>query len=260
MKAIVLLSGGQDSATCLLWAVQRWGINEVTALFADYGQRHAVERDAALRVAKWLEVPMRIAQVDGLGGGSYLTDQSLELDTTGPPNTFVPGRNLVLALHAAIFGVRHGADTVVLGVSQEDYEGYPDCRPETIESLQATIRLGLDIPDFELYAPLLYLSKRQTWELAERLGGSEAVKVIREVTHTCYRGERDEHPWGAGCGDCPACELRKKGWEQYLEGMWCDPDRRNGLPTGEPLPRPKGLEEALTGDWKVRVCIGKVKS
>lgn len=209
-KALVVLSGGQDSATCLFWAMDKFGIENVSAITYDYGQRHRIELDCARRVAQFAGVPITRIPIDTFSalGGDALTDSGIDVEDeieseSGLPNTFVPGRNLVFLTFAAAYAWRKGIENIVTGVAQTDYSGYPDCREETIEALQRTLRLGME-SSVRIHTPLMHLSKKQTVELAVALGALDAMAL----THTCYNGERPP------CGHCPACQLRAKGFEE----------------------------------------------
>jgi 7-cyano-7-deazaguanine synthase len=209
-KALVLLSGGQDSTTCLYWAIDRFGHANVSAVSFDYGQRHRIELDCAAAIAEQAGVAHRCLPIDTFTalGGDALTDAGIAVkpdvdDSTGLPNTFVPGRNLIFLTYAAALAWQLGIANLVTGVAQTDYSGYPDCRAETLEALQQALRLGME-SDVEIHAPLMHLSKKQTVELARDLGGLEAMAL----THTCYNGTRPP------CGECPACVLRAKGFAE----------------------------------------------
>jgi 7-cyano-7-deazaguanine synthase len=209
-KALVVLSGGQDSTTCLFWAIERHGVENIDTLTFDYGQRHRIELDCAARVAAFAGVPNTILPIDTFAalGGDALTDTGVEVQegvaaSTGLPNTFVPGRNLVFLTFAAAFAYRRGIANLVTGVAQTDYSGYPDCREDTIAALQQALRLGMEF-DVTIHTPLMHLSKRETVELARDLGALPAMAY----THTCYNGRRPP------CGTCPACELRAKGFAE----------------------------------------------
>ncbi len=209
-KALVVLSGGQDSTTCLYWAIDRFGRDNVSTLTFDYGQRHRIEIECARTVAAAAGVANACLPIDTFAalGGDALTDDAIavrqELDAdSGLPNTFVPGRNLVFLTFAAAYAWQRDIDELVTGVAQTDYSGYPDCREETIEALQASLRLGME-RDFTIHTPLMHLSKKQTVEMAVALGGLEAMAL----THTCYNGERPP------CGQCPACILRARGFSE----------------------------------------------
>lgn len=228
--ALVLFSGGQDSGTCLAWALTRHA--RVETLAFDYGQRHAVElqqrlvvreRLAALR-PDWagrlgadhlLHLPV-LAQI----GGSALTEaRAIEMQANGLPNTFVPGRNLLFLVTAGALAYRRGATVLVGGMCETDFSGYPDCRDNTLKAQQVALSLGLDSP-MTVQTPLMWRDKAATWALAHALGGSALVDLIVEHTHTCYLGERGaRHAWGHGCGQCPACELRRAGWERWQGGL-----------------------------------------
>jgi 7-cyano-7-deazaguanine synthase len=225
-KALVLFSGGQDSTTCLAWALDRYA--EVETLAFDYGQRHRIELDCRNTVRA--EIARRFPHWAGKLGADHLLDLSvlgqisdtaltseraIELQANGLPNTFVPGRNLLFLTFAATLAYRRGASVLVGGMCETDFSGYPDCRDNTMKAMQVALSLGLDQP-MTLETPLMFIDKAATWRLAEALGGAELVKLIVEETHTCYLGERGElHAWGHGCGHCPACALRARGFEQY---------------------------------------------
>ena len=209
-KALVVLSGGQDSTTCLYWAIDRYGQTAVDTVTFDYGQRHRIELDCAAKVAEFAGVSNTCLPIDTLAaiGGDSLTDPDIgvsgEMDAdTGLPNTFVPGRNLIFLTYAAAFAYRRGIQNLVTGVAQTDYSGYPDCREATMAALQATLRLGME-SDVTIHTPLMHLSKKETVDLARDVGALPAMAY----THTCYNGERPP------CGHCPACELRARGFAQ----------------------------------------------
>ena len=225
-KALVLFSGGQDSATCLAWALDRFA--QVETIGFDYGQRHRIELDirdgfrAALLQARpeWQAKlgPDHLIRLDALG---QVSDTALTSETTiafnadGLPNTFVPGRNIIFLSFAAAIAYRRGIKHIVGGMCETDYSGYPDCRDDTIKALQVALNLGMD-RRFVLETPLMWLDKAATWRLAESLGGPPLVDAILEHTHSCYLGDRSQrHAWGYGCGTCPACDLRAKGWAAY---------------------------------------------
>jgi len=225
-RALVLFSGGQDSATCVAWALAHFA--HVETLGFDYGQRHRVELDCRLRLRDGLQAmawagrlgPDHLLTVDVLGqlGGSAMQqDVAIAMQQDGLPNTFVPGRNLLFFTLAAALAYRRGLQVLVGGMSETDYSGYPDCRDNTLKALQVALSLGIDRP-LRLETPLMWRDKAQTWALAQELGGDALVELIRRESHTCYLGERGRlHAWGHGCGSCPACELRAQGWSQWLQ-------------------------------------------
>lgn len=212
--AILLLSGGQDSATALLWAQENLK-EPLWALSFSYGQRHFIELECARRVADRLGVPHTVVELGSLwaqwGVPSALTaEKPIEETPAGLPNTFVPGRNLLFLVVAAIWGYPRGETRLVIGASQVDYSGYPDCREPFLVAAQTALAQALDRP-VEVLAPFLHWDKARLWRYAEARGARE---LIVEETHTCYRGERTtRYPWGYGCGECPACRLRKAGYE-----------------------------------------------
>jgi 7-cyano-7-deazaguanine synthase len=228
-KALVLFSGGQDSAICLAWALARF--DHVETVGFDYGQRHAVElgarqavrREFARTFPNWADRlgPDTLVDLGGLGqiSETALTrDLEIAMSPGGVPTTFVPGRNLAFLVLAAALAYREGAAILVGGMCEADFSGYPDCRSDALAAQLEALRLGMDA-DFALETPLMRLSKAQSWRLAEQLGGERLVALINEHTHSCYRGVRAaRHPWGYGCGACPACELRAKGWAEYSGG------------------------------------------
>lgn len=224
--ALVLFSGGQDSTTCLAWALQRYA--RVETLGFEYGQRHAIEltvRPNILQAIRTLdsswaprlgEDHMLDLSVLGEVSETALTrDSEITMQSDGLPNTFVPGRNLLFLTLAAALAYRRGISVLVGGMCETDYSGYPDCRDETVRALQSTLRLGMNT-ELTIETPLMWLDKAATWQLADQLGGAALIDLIRTETHTCYLGERHQlHEWGYGCGDCPACELRAKGYQTY---------------------------------------------
>lgn len=225
-SALVLFSGGQDSATCLAWALARY--ERVETVGFDYGQRHAVEMQARLDVREGMACvlpgladrlgPDHVIDLTGYGriADSALTaDRAIEMDARGLPTTFVPGRNLVFLTVAAALADRRGLEVLVGGMCETDFSGYPDCRRDTIEAMARALSLGLDKP-VVIETPLMALTKADTWALAHDLGGEALVDLIVEASHTCYRGDRHHrHAWGYGCGDCPACELRAAGHAEW---------------------------------------------
>jgi 7-cyano-7-deazaguanine synthase len=227
--ALVLFSGGQDSSVCLAWALERYGRVETVGF--DYGQRHAVEMEARQAVRR--EIAARFPQWAGRLGEDHVldiksfgavaqsaltADRAIEMTERGLPSTFVPGRNLVFLIYAAALADRRGIDALVGGMCETDFSGYPDCRRDTLDAMQSALNLGMD-RNFRVETPLMWLTKAQTWALSKSLGGEDLVKLIVEESHTCYQGERDVlHPWGHGCGVCPACELREKGYAEWDAG------------------------------------------
>ncbi|MBB5518724.1 7-cyano-7-deazaguanine synthase QueC [Amphiplicatus metriothermophilus] len=226
-KAVVLFSGGQDSAIALAWALQRF--DWVETIGFDYGQRHAVELGARTALRRELTRdfsafaarlgPDTLVDLGGLGrlSETALTrDAEIAVAENGLPTTFVPGRNLAFLVFAAALAYRRGAGALVAGMCQVDYSGYPDCREEALRAQIEAIRLGMDAA-FRLETPVMHLSKAESWRLAEKIGGRRLVDLINEHSHSCYRGVRaTRHEWGYGCGDCPACDLRAKGWAAYV--------------------------------------------
>jgi 7-cyano-7-deazaguanine synthase len=227
--ALVLFSGGQDSSVCLAWALERY--ERVETVGFDYGQRHSIEMEARQTVRR--EIAARFPQWAGRLGEDHVldirsfgqvaqsaltADRAIEMTERGLPSTFVPGRNLVFLIYAAALADRRGVDALVGGMCETDFSGYPDCRRDTIEAMARALSLGLDKP-VVIDTPLMALTKAQTWELADRIGGPALVELIVEASHTCYRGDREHHhAWGYGCGACPACELRAAGHQQWVEG------------------------------------------
>jgi 7-cyano-7-deazaguanine synthase len=225
-SALVLFSGGQDSTTCLAWALERYARVETVGF--DYGQRHAIEltvRPAVLAGVRairpeWNERLGEDHMVDlsiiGQISDTALTSNvEIEMLANGLPNTFVPGRNLLFMTVAATLAYRRGLNVLVGGMCETDFSGYPDCRDDTMKALQVALNLGMATRT-KLETPLMWLDKKQTWDLAKQAGGMALVDLIREQTHTCYLGERGAlHPWGYGCGKCPACELRARGYAQF---------------------------------------------
>ena len=227
--ALVLFSGGQDSTTCLAWALTRFA--HVETLAFDYGQRHRIELDCRLTVLAQLreQFPdwaerlgadhlLDLSLLAQISETALTTEREIELQDNGLPNTFVPGRNLLFLGMAATLAYRRSASVLVGGMCETDYSGYPDCRDNTLKALQVALSLGLAAP-MTIETPLMFLTKAQTWTLAEDLGGAPLVELITEHTHTCYLGERGQrHAWGHGCGHCPACELRHAGHAAWLGG------------------------------------------
>ena len=225
--ALVLFSGGQDSATCLAWALSRYA--RVETIGFDYRQRHAIE----LSVRPTLLQKMRalFPEWDTRLGDDHMIDLSLlsrisdtaltrevaiAMQDDGLPNTFVPGRNLLFMTIAATMAYRRGLEVLVGGMCETDFSGYPDCRDDTMKALQVALNLGM-AARLKIETPLMWIDKAQTWQLARQIGGQALVDLIRVDTHTCYLGERGTlHDWGHGCGNCPACELRARGYRQFV--------------------------------------------
>src|SRR5437763_15841475 len=225
--ALVLFSGGQDSTTCLAWALARFAAVETIGF--DYGQRHWVEMECRDRILSRLrpEFPdwaaklgddhvIDLSVLGQISDTALAQDSAIALAERGLPNTFVPGRNLLFFAFAAAVGYRRGLKHLVGGMCETDYSGYPDCRDDTLKALQASLSLGMD-QRFVIHTPLMWRDKAATWELAQDLGSMPLVELIRDETHSCYQGHREHrHDWGFGCGACPACDLRRKGWEGFI--------------------------------------------
>lgn len=225
-RALVLYSGGQDSTTCLAWALARYA--HVETIGFDYGQRHAVELTVrhtvlarlraafpqwALRLGADHLVTMR--ELAQLSDTALTQDVEIKLGAKGLPTTFVPGRNLLFFTYAAAVAYRRDIPVLVGGMCETDFSGYPDCRDDTLKAMQIALSLGMD-QRFTIETPLMWLDKAQTWQLAQDLGGAPLIDLIRGDTHTCYLGVRNaQHDWGVGCGNCPACELRAAGWSRW---------------------------------------------
>jgi 7-cyano-7-deazaguanine synthase len=227
--ALVLFSGGQDSTTCVAWALSRYP--KVETIGFDYGQRHAIE--LTVRPSLLQKLRMLSPDWDQRLGDDHMIDLSLiakisdtaltqnveiAMQENGLPNTFVPGRNLLFMTVAATVAYRRGLDVLVGGMCETDFSGYPDCRNDTMQALQAALNLGM-ATQFRIDTPLMWIDKAATWEMAHALGGDALIELIRKDTHTCYLGQRGTlHEWGYGCGKCPACELRARGYRQFAEG------------------------------------------
>ena len=224
--ALVLFSGGQDSTTCLAHALERY--ERVETVGFDYGQRHSVEMQARTvvlaqlreRFPDWApflgqDHVLSLEVLGQIGGSSLTEDTAIAMQADGLPNTFVPGRNLLFLTLAGALAYRRGLQVLVTGVCETDFSGYPDCRDDTMKAMQLALNLGL-AQRLRIETPLMWIDKAATWQLAETLGGTALVDLIVEDTHTCYEGERGQrHDWGYGCGHCPACALRARGWEGY---------------------------------------------
>lgn len=225
-SALVLFSGGQDSTTCLAYALSVY--ERVETLGFDYGQRHVVELQARQDVLKALRQQfnkwaprlgddhcLALPILGEISQSALTCETAITMQSNGLPNTFVPGRNLVFLTLGAALAYRRGLDVLVTGVCETDYSGYPDCRDDTMKALQVALNLGMD-KRFVIETPLMWLDKAKTWKMAEELGGMPLVNLIIESTHTCYVGNRTmRHPWGFGCAQCPACVLRAQGWAAY---------------------------------------------
>ncbi|MBB2784854.1 UNVERIFIED_ORG: 7-cyano-7-deazaguanine synthase [Rhizobium esperanzae] len=225
--ALVLFSGGQDSTTCLAWALDRY--KRVETVGFDYGQRHRIELEcretlrARLRMINpaWAERlgedhTISLAALGEISDTALTSSVAIEMADSGLPNTFVPGRNLIFLTFAAALAYRRGLKHIVGGMCETDFSGYPDCRDDTMKALQVALNLGMETR-FVLDTPLMWIDKAQTWQLAVQLGGRELVDVIVKESHTCYLGDRgDLHDWGYGCGGCPACDLRAKGYQKFI--------------------------------------------
>ena len=224
--ALVLLSGGQDSTVCLAWALERY--ERVETLGFDYGQRHRVEltardcvraRIGAIKPS-WAgclgeDHMLALPELGRISDTSLTRDAEITVTAAGLPSTFVPGRNLLFLTYAAALAYRRGISTLVAGMCETDYSGYPDCRNDTLQTLARALSLGMDRP-IAIETPLMYVDKAATWGLARDLGGMPLLDLIVEHTHTCYLGDRTRrHPWGYGCGTCPACQLRANGWQKF---------------------------------------------
>jgi 7-cyano-7-deazaguanine synthase len=226
-SALVLFSGGQDSTTCLAWALARYAHVETVGF--DYGQRHRVELDcrgeilAALRrdFPAWAarlgdDHLLDLSMLGRLSETALTQDKAIAFAASGLPNTFVPGRNLLFFTFAAALAYRRGVKHLVGGMCETDYSGYPDCRDDTLKALQVALNLGME-QRFVIDTPLMWIDKAQTFALADEIGGEKLMAIVLELTHSCYMGDRTHrHDWGYGCGTCPACELRSQGWLRYV--------------------------------------------
>ncbi|QDH16563.1 7-cyano-7-deazaguanine synthase QueC [Swingsia samuiensis] len=226
--ALVLFSGGQDSATCLAWALSRF--EHVETVGFSYGQRHAIELECrstlrshmAEHSSTWekrlgIDHTIDLASLGAVSETALTREAEIGFNENGLPNTFVPGRNLIFLTFAAALAYRRGAKHIITGVCETDYSGYPDCRDDTIKALQVALNLGMD-KRFVLHTPLMWIDKAQTWELAQSIGGKPLVELINRESHSCYMGDRTHlHAWGYGCGTCPACQLRADGWQRFKE-------------------------------------------
>jgi 7-cyano-7-deazaguanine synthase len=228
-KALVLLSGGQDSAVCLAWALNRYSLVETVGF--SYGQRHHVELECRARVREAIarafpawkpklgpDHLLDLAVLGGISDTALTSDAGIAFGANGLPNTFVPGRNLLFFTLSAALAFRRGIRRLVGGMCETDYSGYPDCRNETLTALNRAIDLGL-AERFFIETPLMWRTKAETWELTQALGGDTLVEIVVEHTHSCYRGDRaHHHEWGYGCDECPACLLRAGGYREWRDG------------------------------------------
>lgn len=226
--ALVLFSGGQDSATCLAWALEQYALVETVGF--DYGQRHSVELESRLTVIDQIRAAfpswgdrlgedhvIELGYLSALGETAMTHDVAIEMTEAGLPTTFVPGRNLAFLNAAGALAYRRGMTVLVGGMCETDYSGYPDCRRDTIDAQETALALGMDRP-FRIETPLMDIDKAATWALAQTLGGQALLDLIIEHTHTCYIGDREHrHDWGYGCGACPACDLRSAGYARFKE-------------------------------------------
>jgi 7-cyano-7-deazaguanine synthase len=225
-SALVLFSGGQDSTTCLAWALDKFSHVETVAF--NYNQRHVVELECRKVVLQNIRTQFpewadklgedHLLDIPALGSISdtaLTQDREIEFSKSGLPTTFVPGRNLLFLTLASAIAYRRGIEVLVGGMCETDFSGYPDCRDETIKSQEKTLSLGLDYP-LIIETPLMWIDKAATWKMANDIGGNRLINIIKNDTHTCYLGDRSvSHDWGFGCGTCPACELRKAGWNKF---------------------------------------------
>lgn len=224
-SALVLFSGGQDSTTCLAWALERFAHVETVGF--SYGQRHEVElaqrviiREAIGEHEAWgrrlgPDTMIALPELGRVSETALTRERAIALQESGLPNTFVPGRNLLFLTYAAALAYRRGISTLVGGMCETDYSGYPDCRQVTIAAMGEALCLGLDHP-LQIETPLMFIDKAETWALAQDIGGRALVDIVIEYSHTCYLGDRAQrHAWGYGCGRCPACELRANGYERW---------------------------------------------
>ncbi|MEZ6854566.1 7-cyano-7-deazaguanine synthase QueC [Halodesulfovibrio aestuarii] len=228
-SALVIFSGGQDSTTCLAWALERF--DSVATIGFSYGQRHSIEMDCRKNVLSEIrdikknwgqrlthDEVLEIGLFNEIGGTALTEEVEIQMGENGLPTTFVPGRNLVFLTAASAYAYRQGIRHIIMGVCETDFSGYPDCRDDAIKAMQVALNLGME-SRFVIHTPLMWIDKAATWTMADELGGKPFVNLVREHTHTCYLGDRTElHAWGYGCGTCPACELRAKGWEQFEKG------------------------------------------
>ncbi len=226
-KALVLFSGGQDSTTCLAYALDRYAYVETIGF--DYGQRHSVELESRLHVRSHLHEKfprwgrklgddhlLDLSLLGQISDTALTSQREIEMNAGGLPNTYVPGRNLLFFTFAGTVADRRGLTVLVGGMCETDFSGYPDCRDNTLKALQVAISLGMDTA-MTIDTPLMWLDKAETWAMTEQLGGEPLIELVVEHTHSCYMGDREHrHAWGYGCGLCPSCDLRRKGYETWL--------------------------------------------
>lgn len=225
-RALLLFSGGQDSTTCLAWALDRF--SRVDTIGFAYGQRHSIELEARPRALDSLrrkfpdwapkfgeDRVLDLRVLSDISETALTRDVAIETQAGGLPNTFVPGRNLLFLTLAAAWAYRHGAKHLIIGACETDFSGYPDCRDDALKAMQVALNIGMDAR-FIIHAPLMWLDKAQVWALARDLGGEDLVDLVRTDTHTCYNGVRESlHAWGYGCAACPACDLRAEGFAKF---------------------------------------------
>ena len=218
-KSVLLFSGGQDSTVCLAWSLQKF--NEVVTIGFDYGQSHAVELECRGNVLAIMNPDgedhvLQLPILNELSETALTSDMEIKMLENGLPSTFVPGRNIMFLTVAAMLAYRRGIPNLVAGVCETDYSGYPDCRDQFIKCMVTSLSAGMDT-SINIHTPLMFIDKAETWQLAHDIGGRELVDLIIEETHTCYLGDRgNRHDWGYGCGTCPACELRQRGYETWM--------------------------------------------
>jgi 7-cyano-7-deazaguanine synthase len=225
-RALVLHSGGQDSTTCLVWALRHY--DHVETIGFNYGQRHLIELQCRKKVIEEIRTLfpswapklgqdhlLDLGLLGQISNTAMTSERAIEMQANGLPNTFVPGRNLLFLAFAAAIAYRRNLQVLVGGMCETDFSGYPDCRDNTLKAMQVAISLGLDT-SLVIETPLMWLDKAQTWQMAQDMGGSLLVDLIRNETHTCYVGDHStQNDWGYGCGECPACVLRRKGYEVF---------------------------------------------
>jgi 7-cyano-7-deazaguanine synthase len=226
-KALVLFSGGQDSTICLAWALSKFDYVETVGF--NYGQRHAIELECRIPIRDEIKSLFQdwsyklgddhmidLGVLSEISDTSLTSDAEITFERSGLPNTFVPGRNIIFITFAAALAYRRNLEVIVGGMCETDFSGYPDCRDDAVKALQVALNIGMD-KRYNIETPLMWLNKAQSWALADQLGGKLLVEIIRTKTHTCYVGDHKTfHDWGYGCGECPACDLRRKGYEKYV--------------------------------------------